>query len=46
MLTVSLLLVVGALICAIVSASVGKVPLWVAVILLSIVELLEHIPLR
>jgi hypothetical protein len=45
MLTVSIILALSALIIAILSA-IGKAPLWVAVILLAIIALLEHIPLR
>ena len=44
MLTVSLLLVVAAFICTIVSA-LGKCPLWIAVILLCVLELLRVMPL-
>ena len=44
MLSVSLLLIVGALIAAIVSA-MGKCPLWVAVVLLCIIEALRVMPL-
>jgi hypothetical protein len=43
--TVILFLVIAAFICAIVSA-LGRCPLWVAVILLCIVELMRVIPLR
>lgn len=45
MMTVTVILALAALIIAIMSA-IGKAPLWVSVILLSIIELLEHIPLR
>lgn len=45
MMTVATILALAALIIAILSA-IGKSPLWVAVILLAIIELLEHIPLR
>jgi len=45
MMTVAVILALVALIIAIMSA-VGKAPLWVSVILLAIIELLEHIPLR
>jgi hypothetical protein len=45
MLTVTFILVIGALIAAIVSA-MGKCPLWVSVILLCIVEALRVLPLR
>jgi len=43
--TVAVILALAALIIAILSA-IGKAPVWVAVILLAIIELLEHIPLR
>lgn len=43
-LTVSLILIVAALIAAIASA-MGKAPLWVAVILLCVLELLHVMPL-
>ncbi len=45
MLTISIVLALAALIIAIMSA-IGKAPLWVSVILLSIIALLEHVPLR
>lgn len=45
MMTVTVILALAALIIAIMSA-IGKAPLWVAVILLAIIELLEHIPLK
>jgi len=45
MMTVACILALAALIIAILSA-IGKAPLWVSVILLAIIELLEHIPLR
>jgi len=45
MMTVATILALAALIIAILSA-IGKAPLWVAVILLSILELIAHIPLR
>jgi hypothetical protein len=45
MLTVTLILVIGALIAAIASA-MGKCPLWVAVILLCIVAALGVLPLK
>lgn len=45
MMTVTVILALAALIIAIMAA-IGKAPLWVAVILLAIIELLEHIPLR
>jgi hypothetical protein len=43
-LTVLAVLVVAAFICTIVSA-IGKCPLWVAVVLLCIVELMRILPL-
>lgn len=43
MVTVVLVLVVLALVCAI-AAAANKAPLWVAVVLLSIVELLRVLP--
>jgi hypothetical protein len=47
MLTVMLLLVIAAFICALLNAT-GKfaVPLWVSVILLCIIELIHVLPLR
>jgi hypothetical protein len=45
MITVALILVVGALIAAIVAA-MGKCPLWVAVILLCIVEAIQVLPIK
>lgn len=45
MMTVTVILALAALIIAIMAA-IGKAPLWVSVILLAIIELLEHIPLR
>lgn len=45
MLTVSLILVVAALICAILSA-MGKAPLWVAVVLIAIVQALQFLPVK
>lgn len=44
MLTVFLLLAVAAFIATIVSA-IGKCPLWVAVVLLCVIELLRSMPL-
>ncbi len=44
MLTVLIVLVAAAFICAILSA-IGKCPLWVSVILLCVVELLRVLPL-
>lgn len=43
MLTVTFLLVAAAFLCAIISAA-GKCPLWVSVVLLTIVELLQILP--
>lgn len=45
MITVSFVLILGALIAAIVSA-MGKCPLWVSVIMLCIVEAVQVLPLR
>jgi hypothetical protein len=45
MLTVTLILVIGALIAAI-AAAMNKCPLWVAVILLCIVAALQVLPLK
>ena len=45
MLTVSLLLIVGALVAAIVSA-MGKCPLWVAVVLLCVAQALTVLPVK
>ena len=45
MLTVTLLLVLSAFIVTIASA-IGKAPLWVAVLLLVLVELLRIVPIR
>jgi hypothetical protein len=45
MLTVMLILVVGALICAIASA-MGKAPLWVAVVLLAVAMALQVLPMK
>lgn len=45
MLTVILILVVSALIVTIL-AGIGKAPLWVAVLLLAIIEALRVLPLR
>lgn len=44
MLTVMIVLIIGALICAIVSAVKPYPVLWVAVVLLCIVEALTHLP--
>ena len=46
MLTVTLIIGVAALILAIISAATGKVPLWVAVILLAIMACLQVMPLK
>jgi len=43
MLTVTFVLVAAAFLCAILSAA-GKCPLWVSVVLLTILELLQVIP--
>lgn len=45
MLTVQLLLGLAALVCTLVHAAMGRCPLWVAVLLLSIIELLRAVPL-
>jgi hypothetical protein len=45
MITVALILVIGALIAAIASA-IGKAPLWVAVILLCVVAALDVLPIK
>lgn len=45
MLTVLLLVYLAAFACTIASA-LGKCPLWVAVLLLTIAGLLQHLPLR
>lgn len=45
MITVALILVIGALIAAIVSA-MGKCPLWVSVILLCVVAALGVLPIK
>lgn len=44
MLTVFLILAVAAFCCTIASA-MGKVPLWVAVVILTLIELLRALPL-
>lgn len=44
MLTVSLVLALAAFVCTVVAA-MGRCPLWVAVLLLSLAELLRHLPL-
>lgn len=43
--TISLLLAVAAFVCTIASA-IGKCPLWVAVLLVVVVQLLTLIPIR
>ena len=43
--TVLMLVLLSTFVCTIVSA-MGKCPLWVAVLLLTIAELIGHIPLR
>jgi hypothetical protein len=43
MLTVSLLVILAAFVCA-VAAAMGKCPLWVAVILVCLVQLLSVLP--
>ncbi len=43
MITVTLLLLISAFICCIVAA-IGKCPLWIAVLLVVIALLLQHIP--
>lgn len=43
MLTVTAIFLLGAIVSAIVSA-MGKCPLWVSVILLCVVEALQHLP--
>lgn len=45
MLSLSLILIIGALIAAIVSA-MGKCPLWVAVVLLAVAQALTVLPVR
>jgi hypothetical protein len=44
MLTVMFVLIIGALVCAIVSAVKPYPILWIAVVLLCIVEALSHLP--
>jgi len=44
MLTITTILLLAALILTLVSAATGRVPLWVAVILVIIVELLHVLP--
>lgn len=45
MITIAIILGLAALVIAILS-SFKPVPLWIAVVLLAILELLEHIPLK
>jgi hypothetical protein len=45
MMTVVCILAIAALIVGILSA-IGKAPVWVAVVLLAIIELLESLPLK
>ena len=45
MMTIACLLTLSAFVCAIASAA-GRVPLWIAVVLLSLVQLLHCMPLR
>lgn len=45
MITVTVLLVLVAFLCAVASAA-GKCPLWISVLLLIVLELLRVIPLR
>jgi hypothetical protein len=45
MISVFVVLVILALVCAIASAATNKVPLWVAVVLLCVIELLRVLPL-
>ena len=45
MLTVFLILAVAALIMTLVHAATGKVPLWVAVVVLCLIECLRSLPL-
>jgi hypothetical protein len=44
-LTVVVILAVAAFVCTVASAAWGRVPLWVAVLLLSLIELLRALPL-
>jgi hypothetical protein len=44
-LTVVVILAVAAFVCTVASAAWGRVPLWVAVLLLSLIELLRAFPL-
>lgn len=46
MITVVLVLVVAAFICALAAAATGKMPLWVSVVFLCIIELLRSLPVR
>jgi hypothetical protein len=43
-LTVFVLLAIGAFICALLAAANYRVPLWVAVVLLCVIELLRAVP--
>jgi hypothetical protein len=45
MLTVTMLLLLAAFVCTVLSA-LGKAPLWVAVVFLCVLELVEHLPLK
>jgi hypothetical protein len=45
MLTVSILLIVTAFITTILSA-LGKCPLWISVVLLCVLELINHLPVK
>ena len=45
MLTVFLLLALGAFMCTLASATWGRVPLWVGVLLITIIELLRALPM-
>jgi hypothetical protein len=44
-LSVFVILALAAFICTVASAAWGRVPLWVAVLLLSLIELLRALPL-
>jgi hypothetical protein len=45
MLTVFVLLAVASFVCTVASAAWGRVPLWVSVLLLCVLELLRSVPL-
>lgn len=45
MLTVMLVLAIAAFVCTLIAAAWGKVPLWIAVIILCLIELLRAMPL-